>query len=133
MTTPHLLDASTPHSAAGWYVNPNNPTQWRYFNGTGWTDQVADRTQVTHHQPLQRYVYERAAVFVAAMAVLWNFPIRSLNPWLCLIPIGLAGLLTYIADRRAIRVGASRRVTSAACILTLIAAVFLLVNLVKLL
>lgn len=126
---PETDPATITPAPAEWRVDPNNPNQWRYFNGIGWTDRVAERDPNTNPRP----VYGNVAVVSAAMAVLWTLPIRNINLRLGIAAIGFAVVLTYIADRRAVRTGTSRRVTAASCILTLVATMFLLINLVKLL
>jgi hypothetical protein len=30
---------------AGWYADPGDPTRWRYWNGTTWTEWISDESQ----------------------------------------------------------------------------------------
>lgn len=44
-----MSDQSTPLPAPGWYGDPQDPTQLRYWDGAKWTDQV--RPMVTAQSP----------------------------------------------------------------------------------
>ena len=44
LTTPATLPPTTPATLpiAGWYPNPENPNEKRYWDGTAWTDDIED-------------------------------------------------------------------------------------------
>jgi uncharacterized protein YbjQ (UPF0145 family) len=46
-----MSDTSTPLPAAGWYTDPQNNTQLRFWDGMQWTDQV--RPMITEQSPAE--------------------------------------------------------------------------------
>jgi hypothetical protein len=61
----------TPSIPAGWYADPQNPAQQRYWDGTAWTQQF--------HQPGQ--AYPAGAELKAPAGTDWN------TPWIWLIVV----------------------------------------------
>lgn len=41
LSLPHPVPSAP---AAGWYADPNDPSQLRFWNGDGWTERTATRT-----------------------------------------------------------------------------------------
>lgn len=70
--------SSTPAAAAGWYANPANPAQQRWWDGTQWTDHVSAAAYGTPQ------AYEQLK---APAGTKWN------TPWIW--PLLLLPLLSY--------------------------------------
>ena len=57
---------------AGWFPNPDEPSQWRYYDGFQWTDMVMPRPEMTPSEPTRPWFRRWYSVVGVIVAVLFG-------------------------------------------------------------
>lgn len=80
-----MSDTSTPLPAAGWYADPQDNSQLRYWDGTRWTDQV--RPMIAEQAPAEAVAqpaqYSGPPILVVTMSEIPGHRITSVAGEVC--------------------------------------------------